>query len=164
MSDQSVFPRLFNVLAVLPALAVAACDPMSAQPTVPARPVLVTNAHYELQISERGFVGTIRPRIESDLGFRVAGKVSKRLVEVGTLVEAGQPLALSTRSISSCRPSRPPRNLARRLAYWRRQAPQKRAPKSCGRKAGRQTRNWTRLKRPPMKRAPDSTAQSDRSN
>jgi RND family efflux transporter MFP subunit len=92
--DQSVFPRLFNVLAVLPALALAACDPMSAQPTVPARPVLVTNAHYESQISERGFVGTIRPRIESDLGFRVAGKVAKRLAEVGTLVEAGQPLAL----------------------------------------------------------------------
>jgi RND family efflux transporter MFP subunit len=94
MSDQSVFPRLFNVLAVLAALALAACDPMSAQPTVPARPVLVTNAHYESQISERGFVGTIRPRIESDLGFRVAGKVAKRLAEVGTLVEAGQPLAL----------------------------------------------------------------------
>ena len=94
MSDQSVFPRLFNVLAVLPALALAACDPMSAQPTVPARPVLVTNAHYESQISDRGFVGTIRPRIESDLGFRVAGKVAKRLAEVGTLVEAGQPLAL----------------------------------------------------------------------
>jgi len=54
----------------------------------------VTNAHYESQVSERSFVGTVRPRIESDLGFRVAGKVAKRLVEVGTLVEAGQPLAL----------------------------------------------------------------------
>jgi len=94
MSYQAVFPRFFNVLAVLPVLALAACDPMTAQPTVPARPVLVTNAHYESQVSERNFVGTVRPRIESDLGFRVAGKVAKRLVEVGTLVEAGQPLAL----------------------------------------------------------------------
>src|SRR5215475_3649576 len=94
MSHQAVFPRLFNVLTVLPALALAACDPMTAQPTVPTRPVLVTNAHYESQVSERSFVGTVRPRIESDLGFRVAGKVAKRLVEVGTLVEAGQPLAL----------------------------------------------------------------------
>ena len=33
------------------------------------------------------------PRIESDLGFRVAGKVSKRLVEVGARVDIGQPLA-----------------------------------------------------------------------
>src|SRR6476469_1444834 len=94
MSYQAVFPRLFNVLTVLPVLALAACDPMTAQPTVPTRPVLVTNAHYESHVSERSFVGTVRPRIESDLGFRVAGKVAKRLIEVGTLVEAGQPLAL----------------------------------------------------------------------
>ena len=94
MSHQALLPRLFNVLAVLPVLALAACDPITAQPTVPARPVLVTKAHYESQVSERSFVGTIRPRIESDLGFRVAGKVAKRLVEVGTLVQAGQSLAL----------------------------------------------------------------------
>lgn len=94
MLHQAFFPRVLNVLVVLPVLALAACDPMTAQPTVPTRPVLVTNAHFELQVSERSFVGTVRPRIESDLGFRVAGKVAKRLVEVGTLVEAGQPLAL----------------------------------------------------------------------
>ena len=84
MSHQAIFPRFLNVLAVLPVLALAACDPMTAQPLSPTRPVLVTNAHYESQVSERSFVGTIRPRIESDLGFRVAGKVAKRLVEVGT--------------------------------------------------------------------------------
>src|SRR5499427_400676 len=94
MSHQAVFPRLFSILVVLPVLALAACDPMTAQPTVPTRPVLVINAHYESQVSERSFVGTVRPRIESDLGFRVAGKVAKRLVEVGTLVEIGQPLAV----------------------------------------------------------------------
>jgi RND family efflux transporter MFP subunit len=55
---------------------------------------LVTGVHYEAQVSDRSFVGTIRPRIESDLGFRVAGKVSKRLVEVGALVQGGQPLAM----------------------------------------------------------------------
>ena len=94
MSHRAVFHRFFNVLTVLPVLALAACDPMTAQPAVPTRPVLVTNAHYESQVSERSFVGTVRPRIESDLGFRVAGKVAKRLVEVGTLVEIGQPLAV----------------------------------------------------------------------
>jgi RND family efflux transporter MFP subunit len=67
---------------------------MTAQPAAPVRPVLVTPVHYEAQVSDRSFVGTVRPRIESDLGFRVAGKVSKRLVEVGTRVEAGQPLAV----------------------------------------------------------------------
>jgi RND family efflux transporter MFP subunit len=48
---------------------------------------------YEARVANRSFVGTIRPRIESDLGFRVAGKVLRRLVEVGALVNAGQPLA-----------------------------------------------------------------------
>ena len=69
MLHQAFFPRVLNVLVVLPVLALAACDPMTAQPTVPTRPVLVTNAHFESQVSERSFVGTVRPRIESDLGF-----------------------------------------------------------------------------------------------
>ena len=42
---------------------------------------------------ERSFVGTIKPRIETDMGFRVPGKVAKRLVEVGQTVDVGQPLA-----------------------------------------------------------------------
>lgn len=57
------------------------------------RPVLVAMAHYESQFPDRSFVGTVRPRIESDLGFRVAGKVLNRLVEVGSKVKEGQPLA-----------------------------------------------------------------------
>jgi RND family efflux transporter MFP subunit len=75
------------------ALALAGCDNTVAQHAAPVRPVLVTNVHYEAQTRDRTFVGTVRPRIESELGFRVAGKVSKRLVEVGALVDAGQPLA-----------------------------------------------------------------------
>jgi RND family efflux transporter MFP subunit len=55
--------------------------------------VLVNKVHYEPKARDRTFVGTIRPRIESELAFRVAGKVSKRLVEVSALVETGQPLA-----------------------------------------------------------------------
>jgi RND family efflux transporter MFP subunit len=59
----------------------------------PARPVLVTTVHYQRLSADRSFVGTVRPRIESDLGFRVTGKVQRRLVEVGAAVVAGQPLA-----------------------------------------------------------------------
>jgi len=36
----------------------------------------------------------LRPLTESDLGFRVGGKVSKRVVEVSALVDADQPLGL----------------------------------------------------------------------
>ena len=96
MSRQVAFPSKFNVSWLVPALlalALAGCNQTTAQPTAPVRPVLVATVHYESQVSDRSFVGTIRPRIESDMGFRVTGKVSKRLVEVGALVTAGQPLA-----------------------------------------------------------------------
>jgi RND family efflux transporter MFP subunit len=42
--------------------------------------------------SERGFTGTVGARVQSDLGFRVAGKIVERLVNVGQQVKAGQPL------------------------------------------------------------------------
>ena len=88
-------PSLPKCSILLPlAAVVAACDPITAEQAAPPRPVLVASVHYEAQVPDRSFVGTIRPRIESDLGFRVAGKVSKRLVEVGALVEPGQPLAV----------------------------------------------------------------------
>jgi RND family efflux transporter MFP subunit len=79
-------------LAVL-AVALAGCNDQVAEKPAPARPVLVATAHYEAATPERSFVGTIRPRIESDMGFRVPGKVAKRLVEVGQTVDVGQPLA-----------------------------------------------------------------------
>jgi len=82
-----------TIAPVLAALSLAGCNDIAANPATPARPVLVASVHYEPQIPDRSFVGTIRPRIESDLGFRVAGKVSKRLVEVGEQVAIGQPLA-----------------------------------------------------------------------
>ena len=73
--------------------ALAGCNQIAAQQAAPVRPVLVASVHYEAQVPERSFVGTIRPRIETDMGFRVPGKVAKRLVEVGAIVEVGQPLA-----------------------------------------------------------------------
>src|SRR5579871_4484105 len=42
--------------------------------------------------SERGFKGIIGARVQSNLGFRVAGKIVERLVNVGEQVKAGQPL------------------------------------------------------------------------
>jgi len=42
--------------------------------------------------SERGFTGIIAARVQSNLGFRVAGKIVERLVNVGQPVIAGQPL------------------------------------------------------------------------
>jgi RND family efflux transporter MFP subunit len=75
------------------AVALAGCNEIVAQKAEPGRPVLVAAVHYEAESPARSFVGTIRPRIETDMGFRVPGKIAKRLVEVGQTVEIGQPLA-----------------------------------------------------------------------
>src|SRR6201981_646934 len=97
MLARSIFSNYYRLLVgaslALVAIALAGCNDQVAQKPAPTRPVLVAIAHYEAETPERSFVGTIRPRIEADMGFRVAGKVAKRLVEVGQTVEVGQPLA-----------------------------------------------------------------------
>ena len=72
----SSYSRLLaGVLLAAMAVALAGCDNTVAQKAEPPRPVLVATAHYEAETPERSFVGTIRPRIEADMGFRVPGKV-----------------------------------------------------------------------------------------
>ncbi len=86
-------PAVLLAVSLL-ALTLAGCNDKPAEQASSGRPVLVATVHYEAEAPERSFVGTIRPRIETDMGFRVAGKVAKRLVEVGQRVDAGQPLAV----------------------------------------------------------------------
>jgi RND family efflux transporter MFP subunit len=84
--------------SLLLAVLVGACDfgpgkePTSAQP--PKHPVLVAPVEYKNIAQTRSLAATIRPRIESDLGFRVNGKVAQRLVQNGDRVRKGQPLLL----------------------------------------------------------------------
>ncbi|WP_232522352.1 efflux RND transporter periplasmic adaptor subunit [Marinimicrobium alkaliphilum] len=42
--------------------------------------------------AERSFTGIVAARVQSDLGFRVPGKIQERLVDTGQAVERGQPL------------------------------------------------------------------------
>ena len=42
--------------------------------------------------AERSFTGIVAARVESNLGFRVPGKILERLVDTGQTVERGQPL------------------------------------------------------------------------
>jgi len=97
MFARSIFHSYYKLLAGISlaalAISLAGCNDKVAEKTVPSRPVLVATAHYGAESPERSFVGTIRPRIEADMGFRVPGKVAKRLVEVGQTVDLGQPLA-----------------------------------------------------------------------
>src|SRR5713226_4653750 len=98
MFVRSIFANYYRLLAglslALMAIALTGCNELAAEKVAPSRPVLVSTVHYEAETPERSVVGTIRPRIESDMGFRVPGKVAKRLVEVGQTVDIGQPLAI----------------------------------------------------------------------
>ncbi len=60
-------------------------------PRIAAQLVKVANATSVAGV-ERAFTGTIAARIQSNLGFRVPGKIVERLVDVGEQVKAGQPL------------------------------------------------------------------------
>jgi RND family efflux transporter MFP subunit len=97
MLVRSIFASYSRLLAgvslALIAIALAGCDDSVAERAAPSRPVLTASVHYEQESPERSFVGTIKPRIETDMGFRVPGKVARRLVEVGQTVDVGQPLA-----------------------------------------------------------------------
>lgn len=93
--------RLARTLALPPVLAlmVAGCNEARTAPQPQSeaarseRPVLVAPVKFEPGRGERTFVGIVRPRIETDVGFRVGGKVLRRLVQVGDVVRQGQPLA-----------------------------------------------------------------------
>jgi RND family efflux transporter MFP subunit len=84
--------RLALSLALAASIAVAACS----KPEVPHEPVrsvkLLTVGVENFQ-SAHEFAGEVRPRVESRLGFRVAGKIIRRQAELGQRVKAGQVLA-----------------------------------------------------------------------
>src|SRR4030088_1987148 len=44
------------------------------------------------EAAQRAFTGIVSPRVQSNLGFRVSGKVIERLVDSGQIVHQGQPL------------------------------------------------------------------------
>lgn len=84
--------NLLSIMGLSLALAApATADPVQADRAL--RPVLVAPIHYSTETDRRTFVAVIRPRVEADLGFRVAGKVARRLVDVGRVVKSGEPLA-----------------------------------------------------------------------
>src|SRR3974390_791128 len=90
----SSYSRLLAGLSLAAiAISLGGCNDAVAEKATPTRPVLVATVHYEAESPERSFVGTVKPRIEADMGFRVSGKVARRLVDVGQTVVVGQPLA-----------------------------------------------------------------------
>lgn len=73
-------------------LTLSACG-RNEPPPAPLRPVkLLTVGGSQAQFSSE-LAGEVRARVESDLGFRVSGKLINRLVEAGQRVHQGQELA-----------------------------------------------------------------------
>lgn len=73
-------------LALLACSGKTPADPRTEQALVRAAVVQTADA------ASRSFTGTVAARVQSDLGFRVSGKVLERLVDAGQSVKRGQPL------------------------------------------------------------------------
>ncbi|NML45167.1 efflux RND transporter periplasmic adaptor subunit [Ramlibacter sp. G-1-2-2] len=74
------------------ALLLGACSRTEA-PADPVRAVKVVTVGASSLQAVHEFSGEVKPRVESRIGFRVAGKVLRRQAEVGQRVQAGQLLA-----------------------------------------------------------------------
>lgn len=91
-------PPIFNPKVTLPLalslalLALAGCSRQEA-PLEPVRAVKVVTVGEQALQSQGWYAGEVRARVESRLGFRVAGKLSQRAVDAGQRVTAGQLLA-----------------------------------------------------------------------
>ena len=87
-----LLPRAAGLTLVGVAILLAACSP----PPPAAEPIravkVLTVGASEFQTSAE-FAGEVKARVESRLGFRVGGKITRRQAELGQQVKAGQVLA-----------------------------------------------------------------------
>lgn len=92
----------FRALLWVPLLAaapfLAACEQKQAAAPEPVRPVKVMRADVKAATRTVAFSGTVKARREATLGFRVAGKIVERAVNVGDRVAPGSLLARLDRS------------------------------------------------------------------
>lgn len=77
------------VICVLP-LALVACGEKAPTDPRTEMPLVRTAIIQEASAASRSFTGTVAARVQSDLGFRVSGKVQERLVDAGQSVKRGQ--------------------------------------------------------------------------
>jgi len=81
------------VIGLLPVVLAACSDAASSLRDPRTQPPLVRIEAVERSVpSERAFTGIVAARVQSDLGFRVPGKVLERLVNAGQTVKRGQTL------------------------------------------------------------------------
>src|SRR5215207_3346194 len=82
-----------SLIGLLPFVLAACSDAASSSTDPRMQPPLVRIATVEPAAqAERSFTGIVAARVQSDLGFRVSGKVLERLVDAGQTVKRGQTL------------------------------------------------------------------------
>jgi RND family efflux transporter MFP subunit len=84
--------RWWSLCVVAGLALLGGCDGPSAKPPE-VRPVRTVSVDPKPIDDDRQAVGEVRARYESDLGFRVSGKVIARLVDIGVSVKKGDVLA-----------------------------------------------------------------------
>jgi membrane fusion protein, multidrug efflux system len=96
-STAQAWRRTRPVLAVGALMALAAplagCTSESAPYVAAPQPVRAATVKLSTDVDTRSYTGTIKPRYESDLGFRVSGKIVERLVNIADRVAPGMTLA-----------------------------------------------------------------------
>lgn len=80
-------------MAIVAALAVAACAPPVTDVSGPRAVLVRTVAAGGGGVAVQVYTGEVRARYETDLAFRIGGKVIERRVDVGATVRRGQVLA-----------------------------------------------------------------------
>src|SRR5688572_6721457 len=87
-------PGSVRVLATFMAvllLSLGGCDQPEADPRTADTLVRVMSVE-PASPAERAFTGTVAARVQSDLGFRISGKIVERLVDTSQVIQAGTPL------------------------------------------------------------------------
>lgn len=86
-------PSLIRAACLFPLFLLAACEDRNAVAAKP--PVLVRTEVVRLQprLTVVSLIGDIQARVSTELSFRVSGRVTERLVDVGAHVRAGEVLA-----------------------------------------------------------------------
>jgi RND family efflux transporter MFP subunit len=84
---------LVALLALVGVILVGGCKAEQKLATPSPQAVQVMELKADSASETWSYVGTLRARFESDIAFRVGGKVTRRLVDIGASVAAGQTIA-----------------------------------------------------------------------
>ncbi|TIX34812.1 MAG: efflux RND transporter periplasmic adaptor subunit, partial [Mesorhizobium sp.] len=76
-------PAAGLVLIVVAALGLAGCSQEKAEVTEIIRPVKVVEIAKASDTRQLSYSGSVRARTEMNLGFRINGKITERLVDIG---------------------------------------------------------------------------------